>query len=278
MAGSTRERWVHVASILLAVLLLWLALKGVEWDILSGILLSADYRWLAPIVGVTLLSHWLRALRWSLFLDTVPTLRGPEAGSLKRVSRSDTFISVMVGYMANYAGPRLGEVIRTVNVARRENRSFSAVLGTVVVERAVDMLTFGLCLLTLPLIYANQMAPLWSMLTEPLQAWFARTSPVLLWGGGLLLLGLSIAGVWAIWRGIRRSTRFSTWMGRFQDGLLSLARTGRTVQVILWTVAIWICYGLMAWLPFLMLGLNTPFDIGPVGAWGLMLIGAVGVI
>lgn len=278
MTQSPKERWVHAASILLAAVLLWLALRGVDWDVLTRALLQADYRWLLPIVTVTLLSHWLRAVRWSLFLDTVPTIRGPRKGTTEPVSRVNTFVSVMVGYMANYAGPRLGEVIRTANVARQENRSFSAVLGTVVVERAVDMLTFGLCLLTIPLIYADQLMPLWAMLIEPLAAWFALTSSALLWGGGIALLLAGVAGLAFLWKGLTGSSRVVTWMERFRLGLLSVTRTGRTLWVILITLAIWICYGCMAWLPFLMLGQGAPFGIGPIDAWGLMLIGAVGVI
>lgn len=278
MTRSPKERWVHAASILLAALLLWLALRGVEWDVLTRTFLQADYRWLLPIVAVTLFSHWLRALRWSLFLDTVPTIRGPHAGSSRPVSRKDTFVSVMVGYMANYAGPRLGEVIRTANVARQENRSFSAVLGTVVVERAVDMLTFALCLLTIPLIYADQLLPLWVLLTEPLEAWISQTSPLLLWGGGIVVVLLGAFGLGFLWKGLSGSSRFSTWAERFRHGLLSVTRTGQTPKVVLLTLAIWVCYGFMAWLPFLMLGLGSTFGIGPIDAWGLMLIGAVGVI
>lgn len=278
MTRSPKERWVHAASILLAAFLLWLALRGVEWSVLSATLLKADYRWLLPIIAVTLLSHWLRALRWALFLDTVPTLRGPQAGSPPPVSRTNTFVSVMVGYMANYAGPRLGEVIRTANVARQERRSFSAVLGTVVVERAVDMLTFGLCLLTIPLIYADQLQPLWSLLTEPVQSRFAQTSATLLWGIGLGVIVAGLVALRFLWKGLGGSSRIAALAERFRIGLLSVTRTGRTVQVILMTLAIWVCYGFMAWLPFVMLGQNGPFGIGPIDAWGLMLIGAVGVI
>lgn len=278
MTRSPKERWVHAASILLAAFLLWLALRGVNWEVLSSTFMRADYRWLLPILFVTLLSHWLRALRWALFLDTVPAVGRVGAGSPPPVSRRNTFVSVMVGYMANYAGPRLGEVIRTANVARQEKRSFSAVLGTVVAERAVDMLTFGLCLATIPLIYADQLLPLWALLTEPVASWLTATPAWILWGAGLGASVLGLSAWYLVWKGLSGGSRLAALADRFRTGLLSVLRTGRTVQVVLMTLAIWICYGFMAWLPFLMLGQGGPFGIGPVDAWGLMLIGAVGVI
>ena len=277
MAVMTKERWVHVGSFAMAALLLWLALRGVDLETLGSTFLHADYRWLIPVVFVTLLSHWLRAIRWALFLDVTPTTTGNLAP--KPVSRSNAFVSVMVGYMANYAGPRLGEVIRTANVARHEKRSFSTVLGTVVVERVVDMVTFALCLITVPLIFTNQIGPLWALLTEPLQTWLASASPVLL--AAIVAVGLigAAVGIRFLIKGLQGSTsRLARLAERFREGLLSVTRTGRTAQVIFLTAAIWICYGFMAWLPFLMLGQHATYGIGPIAAWGLMLIGAVGVI
>lgn len=277
MAVMNRDRWVHIGSFAVAALLLWLALRGVDLDTMTSTFLDADYRWLIPVIFVTLLSHWFRAVRWALFLDVTPATSG--IASPKPVSRSNAFVSVMVGYMANYAGPRLGEVIRTANVARQEKRSFSTVLGTVVVERVVDMITFAICLITVPLIFTDQIGPLWVLLTDPLQTWLSSASPALLVSIVIVgLIGLAI-GVRFLVKGLSgSSSRVARLAERFREGLLSVTRTGRTVQVILLTGAIWVCYGFMAWLPFLMLGQHVTYGIGPIAAWGLMLIGAVGVI
>lgn len=277
MAEGFKKYLVHTASFLVAGLLLWLALRGVDFPAMSSSLASANYWWVPPIIGVTLLSHWLRALRWSLFLDVTNDKAGLKAGTA--VSRSNAFISVMVGYMANYAGPRLGEIIRTANVARRENRPFSTVLGTVVVERILDMVTFGLLLLTVPLVFSNQMGALWDLLSAPFTAWIEGTSPVFLTGLGLLAASATGAGLWFLVRGINRpSSRLAGLASRFREGILSLIHTGHPVKIVMFTLLMWVCYGLMAWLPFIMLGLHETHGIGPIAAWGLMLIGAFGVI
>lgn len=287
MAGRAKDRIIQVGSFLVAGLLLWLALRGVDFAAVAASLAEANYWWLIPIVLVTLLSHWFRALRWSLFLDvttpsnpdsTIVTIADVKA-PLSPVSRSNAFASVMVGYMANYAGPRLGEIIRTANVARQENRPFSTVLGTVVVERMLDMVTFGVLLLTLPLVFADQLGSLWTLLSAPMSEWLSATSTVMLAGLALMAAAGAGFGMWFLIRGFQSpSSRLAGIAERFREGILSLVRTGRAVEIVLYTLVMWACYGLMAWLPFILLGQHASFGIGPIAAWGLMLIGAFGVI
>ena len=54
----------------------------------------------------------------------------------------------MVGYAINNVTPRGGEIMRPYILARRENISKSAVFGTIIVERFIDivflLLMFGL--------------------------------------------------------------------------------------------------------------------------------------
>ncbi|MGB0650592.1 MAG: lysylphosphatidylglycerol synthase transmembrane domain-containing protein [Rhodothermales bacterium] len=281
MAKSAKDVAIQVGSFTVAGLLMWLALRGVDFNAVVTSLAQANYWWLLPIVIVTLLSHWLRAVRWSLFLDatTASNAATPANDVAAPVSRTNAFASVMVGYMANYAGPRLGEIIRTANVARQEKRPFSTVLGTVVIERLLDMVTFGLLLLTLPLVFADQIGDLWTLLTAPTQSWIEASSGVVLIG---LLVALVIgggAGIWFLIRGINNpSSRLGALAEHFREGMLSLLRTGKPVQITAYTIGMWICYGFMAWLPFILLGQHLTFDIGLIAAWGLMLIGAFGVI
>src|SRR5258706_16111441 len=53
----------------------------------------------------------------------------------------------MVGYFANLAFPRLGEVTRCGSLNKTESIPFSSLLGTVIVERAVDVISLLLCIM-----------------------------------------------------------------------------------------------------------------------------------
>lgn len=100
--------------------------------------LGADYWWVAVAMLCCLFSHFVRALRWRLLykpLGQVPGL-------------GNTFGSVVVAYMANLAFPRLGEVLRCAVLRTSNNIPIEKSLGTVVIERVVDVLLFLLVVMT----------------------------------------------------------------------------------------------------------------------------------
>ena len=275
MQNGTTSWLIRIGSFLLAGILLYLGLKGVDLNEVWLVLKGAQLAWFIPLIFLTILSHWLRALRWSLMLDVLPE----RANGTEKVSRFLTFLSVMIGYMANYAGPRLGEIIRTGYVARRERLHFSTVFGTVVVERTLDMVAFGIALLTVPLVFQNQLVDLWDLLMSPLSTLLEKTSSWVL--GGITFGVVLVVGFMLIYliRGIQDPRSIvARAASQFRDGMLSLLHTGKTRMLILHTVGMWMCYSMMAYIPFLLLGQADPFGIGLIQAWGIMLIGAFGVI
>ena len=77
------------------------------------------------------MSHYLRAVRWSSLIAPI-----------KRVSVLNLFSATMIGFMANSVLPaRIGEVIRPVMVARKENIKVTTSFATVVMERIFDILS-----------------------------------------------------------------------------------------------------------------------------------------
>jgi len=68
----------------------------------------------------------------------------------ENIKLNDLFSATLIGYMMNAAIPRAGELTRPLLIAKKENISKAATIGTVMVERILDMLTmlivFGLCL------------------------------------------------------------------------------------------------------------------------------------
>ncbi len=79
---------------------------------------------------VVILSHLARALRWNLLLEPL--------GYSASVAAS--FHAVILGYLVNMALPRVGEVTRPAVLSRLENIPFNKLMGTVVIERIVDLL------------------------------------------------------------------------------------------------------------------------------------------
>lgn len=92
----------------------------------------ANYWLILPVLVISLLSHLSRAMRWKLLME--PLNYKP---SLKNV-----FATVMIGYLANAAVPRLGEVLKCTFLARYENLKVDKLFGTILVERAFDFFCF----------------------------------------------------------------------------------------------------------------------------------------
>lgn len=95
---------------------------------------EADYWWVIVCIACSLLSHVVRALRWQLLfkpIDCQPKL-------------NSTFGSVVIAYLGNLAFPRAGEVMRCATLRTSEGIPVEKSLGTVVTERIIDLLAFGL--------------------------------------------------------------------------------------------------------------------------------------
>ncbi len=104
------------------------------WDSLK----QTNYLWFTLAIAISLFSHYVRALRWRLMSETFSC----------KVSRTNSFLAVMSGYLTNLAVPRLGEVVRCTMLKQSDNIPIEKSLGTIVTERIIDMILFALLLLT----------------------------------------------------------------------------------------------------------------------------------
>src|SRR5882672_350197 len=125
----------------LAVFFVWLSVRGLDhekWGQLKKAMDRAHYWLLIPVFSLLLISHWLRALRWRQLME--PLGYHP--------SKLNSFFAVMIGYFVNLGAPRLGEVLKCTILARYEKIPANKLVGTIVAERAFDviclLLVFGL--------------------------------------------------------------------------------------------------------------------------------------
>jgi hypothetical protein len=67
-----------------------------------------------------------------------------------------TYHALMIGYLSNFALPRLGEVTRCVTLGRREKIPVDSLFGTVIIERVIDLLMLLLIMLVLLLSWVEK--------------------------------------------------------------------------------------------------------------------------
>lgn len=197
------------------------------------------------------------------------------------------FSSVMIGYMVNYAAPRMGEVARTANLSARSDYRFSSLFGTVVSERIFDTAVLGLALLSAVGLLFNRLDVLQEQFVHPVWQRLQSIPPTWLIGGflgtGILvvavvggvrwLLGREDSTIGRFWRQTVKPTLVS-----FKQGMATLLHSPRRVAILVSTVGMWAGYLVMAYVPFRMLHLATPYGIDLLDAWALMAIGALGIV
>ncbi len=256
-----------LVSLALGLGLLWLALRGADLGAVAEALAQGEWVWLVPFVLAGLASVVIRAWRWGLLIDALP-------GRQRRVPLGLTTASVAIGYLVNYAAPRLGEVARAANVSRRAEAPFSAVFGTVVAERVLDVIALALALGSVAVLFGDRVGAVLGEATAHLGGLAASTPG---WAVALAV-AVALAGVaLAAWLLRRGSGKLSELLASFRDGLASVGRTGRPGTVLLSTVLLWASYGLMADLPLRLLGMDEAFGLGLGDAWAVMAIGGIGM-
>jgi len=123
------RRTLHlIISLIIVVLSLFYAFKGVSLEDLTGALLEAKYIYIMPAVILTIGSYILRAMRWKILVGTV-----------KEVSTIRLFSPLMIGFMANMLPARAGEFIRAYLLSKKESISFTASFATIFIERLFDL-------------------------------------------------------------------------------------------------------------------------------------------
>ena len=92
---------------------------------------SMNYGYFVISAAFAMISHYSRALRWKLLINS--TGHNPKT--------KNVFASVLFMYASNIAIPRSGEIARCGTLYKYEGIPIPKLLGTVFVERAIDLLT-----------------------------------------------------------------------------------------------------------------------------------------
>lgn len=258
-----------VASVLLLAVAGWYVLQSADLDRTWTMLSQANGWLLAASVPVILASHLARAIRWQFLLDDGGTT----------VSRWEAFRAVMIGYAANTVVPRSGEVLRPWILSRRTSVPMGRALGTVVVERVLDVLTLlaGIAAITIVeqerLLLVFPDVPLGSAVVSvvlPVVVLIAVLVAVVATPLGRHL----IDAVFGRRRPALARTMVST-LETIRAGLASIGRRRTAVRVAMWTVVLWVLYILPIQLIHQAMDLQPSIGFGDAGL--LLVIISIGV-
>ena len=98
-----------------------------NWQECKTALQSARFILFIPVFFILVTSHISRAIRWKILMK--PMGYSP--------SLINTFFAVMIGYLANLAVPRLGEVLKCTILGKYEKVPADKLVGTILIRRSV---------------------------------------------------------------------------------------------------------------------------------------------
>ena len=117
----------------LAIFLVWWSLSKISdehWEEMKTAMRETNYWLLVPVAIALLVSHLSRAIRWKILMEPMGY----------KPSLINTYLAVLIGYFANQGVPRLGEVLKCTILSRYEKVPADKLIGTIVAERAFDLL------------------------------------------------------------------------------------------------------------------------------------------
>ena len=173
----------YLVLLVIATGLLLFAFRGVDAKKTMNDVLEANIFWVAVSGLISIVAFIVRAQRWNLLIE--PMGYSP---SLK-----NTTYSVMVGYFANLAFPRLGEVSRCGALSKAESIPFNKLLGTVIVERIIDVISLLVCILLAAAIEYKRLGNFFTQkIFDPLNEKIQKVT------GSPILLGVAILAIIAL--------------------------------------------------------------------------------
>ena len=148
---------------LLGIALIWWSLHQIpaeEWTKFTLALKQSKLWIVFPVFIILALSHFLRALRWRLIMEPLGY----------RPSIANTYLAVLIGYLVNLAIPRLGEVLKCTLLAKYEKVPAEKIVGTIVAERAFDVISLGIVFLLALGLQFNVIEAGWNQLKSQTSA------------------------------------------------------------------------------------------------------------
>ncbi|MDZ7775025.1 MAG: lysylphosphatidylglycerol synthase transmembrane domain-containing protein [Bacteroidales bacterium] len=273
-----KKRYFSVIKVIfflgLGIFFIWLFLRNLTPEQKKEIyqsFINANFTWfyLSMLVGIA--SHVFRSLRWKMLLK--PMGYNPK--------NSNIIMAVFIGYLANLALPRLGEVSKCGALARYEKIPMNKSIGTVVTERAIDLLTL-IILFTITIIlnferlnqYVNT-----RILDPAQQKAESLPNPHILF---YIIAGVIIASLVILYRKRKKFQhnylyiKVRELIRGFFEGLSSLKKMKKPWLFVTYTALIWISYWMMTHIVFYSLSETSSLNLN--ASLIVLMFGSIGII
>ena len=178
------------------------------------------------------------------------------------------FFTIMLGYFANLGFPRIGEFVRAGTLARYEKAEFEKVMGTVVVDRVIDVFSLLIAILLAFVFSFNEL----SAFLDSMPLSFSGTKILAL----LALFGLLGVGVLIYLIKHYPDNFIVKKILSFLEGVKSIRNIDKPLWFVFHSILIWVMYFVMIWVG--LYAFEPTGDLGATAGLLLFVVGSLGIV
>ena len=255
-------------SLGIAIWIFWFLYRDIALESLLAQIKSSNWLWIFASLSISLLGFWLRAWRWTLLI------RADEGEDVVTPNRA--YHAVMVGYLVNLLLPRAGELARCGVLTRTNGISLGHLLGTVILERSVDLL-FLVFVIGLAFLAENDLfLSLASLLIDVENLWANILSNLPVFLGGLFIFILFIVLILRKYRDHGLIKKIRHFLREIVSGLKRVNQLSNPLGFWLSSVFIWAIYFLTMYT--VSLGIPSTANLSSGEVLLVMVMGSIGMI
>lgn len=247
-------------------------MKGIDIKRIWTDLLSANYFWVVLAMMLGFVAFFARAYRWNLLIEPLGY----------KPSLLNSYHAVAIGYAANLALPRLGEFSKCVSLNRTNKIPIDSLVGTILIERAIDMVSLLFLLL---IIFIGKFESFGMFISDKiLVPLYDKFSNTLQQSSGFLSILVTSLVVIVILSYIFRRQLSKIHLIRkikkiilgIYGGLKTVYTMRKRLQFFAATVVLWVCYFFMTYLIFF--AIPETSHLKPIDGLFILVIGSFGMV
>lgn len=229
MSTKLKKQMKLGVSLLLAITLIYMAFKGINWADFWENLKCTRWGFIVLFLLCVLATIWIRALRWKVMLKPLDA----------NISTWATWHANNIGNLTNAILSGSGELVRCA-FACRGGANYDAVLGTEIMERAWDALAIILLAFIAILSGSDTIG---EFFTQHIVAPVTSSSTTLIWAGcGIAALVLIICLCFRFRRANKVCGAVASFLGGVGQGFISFRKIRNKGAFLAFTVLLWVMY------------------------------------
>ena len=225
--STNKIKLKNLLPVFIGVFCIYYSFKDISFSEFKEYFTKINYLWVFVGIFLGALSHISRSYRWKFLIEPL----GYKLGFINSV------LTVFSAYLINYTIPRAGDIARATMISKYENIPFEKAIGTIVAERAVDVISILVIIMIGLIIEFDKIS---NKLTDFLEQSDFST---LLWSSLIVLF--IVTSLYVIIKRFKFYKKIKLFLTGLIDGITIIFRMKKRNQFIFHSVFIWIMYVLM---------------------------------